>query len=285
MAKAELQEFDTHTQLLDAGCVDAVIVAVPPYFTAAVSIDCIEAGVHVLIEKPMGNTEADARLLLEASRSAKGTVMVAENFFFVPGFVKLREIARSGDWPFGKPLMVALHQFWKMTPKTIPQFYHSPWRHDARLTHGYLIEGGCHTANPIREAFGMVQDVDTRMLCADSKLGKFDTIVANGTLADGTLLQLTASYGMRTFNEHFLQVFSEGGTISVHGDRLELMDADGETRRIETPEIMPKHDYRAELFHFHDVICNRAKLEFKPVQAYGDILFMQKLIDGAKGSI
>lgn len=60
------------------------------------------------------------------------------------------------------------------------------------------------------------------------------------------------------------------------------MDAAGEISRIETPDTTPKHDYCAELPHSHDVIVNGADMKFTSKQAYGDILFMQKLIDAAK---
>ena len=276
------KQYASHTELLRDENVEAVLVAVPPYHSAQIAIDCLAAGRHVMAEKPMGNTEADARALLEASRTSKGTLMVAENFFFVPGYRRLREMARANEWPFGPPLLVTLHQFWKMTPKNIPQFYYAPWRHDERLTYGYLIEGGCHTANPLREAFGMIDEVQSRMLQADPKLGRHDTLIANAVFESGVALQLTTSYGMKSQNRHQIQVHSLEGVISVHGDHLLLMDADMQETRIETPGTHRKHDYKEEWIHFHDVIRGGAGMAFTPEQAYGDILFMQKIIDAAK---
>jgi hypothetical protein len=113
-------------------------------------------------------------------------------------------------------------------------------------------------------------------------LGRHDTVVANAVFESGPILQLTTSYGMKTLHEPEIQVFALEGTIGVCGNRLELKNADNEIERIDCPWTHRKHDYMQEWLHFHDVVVNGAELAFKPEQAYGDILFMQKIIDAAK---
>lgn len=276
-----------HEMLAKDDEVELVLVAVPPYHTAPTAIDCLAAGRHVMCEKPMGNTAADALHLLEASRQAEGRLMIAEQFFFIPGYRKLAEIARTGDWPFSPPLLVRLHQFWRMTPKSIPQFYHSPWRHDKRLTHGYLIEGGCHTANPLREAFGMVEPHGAMLLSADPDLGAHDTLIAHGRFESGPAFQITCSYGLRSHSRQEIELLSPDGSVLVEGGHLLLTDLDRKQTRIETPYPTDhrKPEYRAEWEHFYDVLVNGAEQQFTAEQAYHDILFMQRLIDAAAAPV
>ncbi len=271
-----------YRKMLEDGDIEAVLVAVPPFLTAEISIDCLRAGKHVLAEKPMGNSETDARTLLEESKSRpEQALMVGENFYFYAGFEKLRQIARSGEWPFGPPVFVELHQFWKMTPKTIPQFYHSPWRHDSRLTWGYLIEGGCHMMNPVREAFGMVDKVQARMAQADPALGRYDTLLANGILEGGGIpFQATMGYGTRTFSGEFIQVYAKEGTIAVDAGGIRLFDGDGNITTLKARAEF-ENPYEAELVHFSRAVRNEASLEFTAAQAYGDVLCVQRMIDAA----
>lgn len=272
---------DSADELLSREDVDAVLVAVPPFLLSEFVIKALRAGKHVLSEKPMGNTAADALTVLEAAKTSAGRLMVAENYLFHPVIQKLIQIARMAKWPYGKPILVELHQFWKMTPQSIPQFYHSSWRHDPRLTYGYLIEGGCHTTNPIREMFGMPSSIHSHLLSADPALGRHDTCIAHCKLEDGTACQITMSYGMKSPDGHLLKIYATDGSLFVEGSSLGTIDEDG-MNILEIPKVHPS-GYHAEWVHFYD-ICRGADSIFTPQQSYDDILFMQMLIDQAPES-
>jgi len=278
-SKASIHE-DYH-QVLDRSDVDAVLIAVPPFHTAKITIDALRAGKHVLGEKPMGNTVNEARKLVREWRKTNCTYMVAEQFFFIPTYERLREMARNDDWPFGKPRMIELHQFWKMSPHTITKYYHSAWRHDKRLTWGYLLEGGCHTANPIREAFGMPRKIQSRLLSVDKALGRRDTIVANCVLTSGVNCQLTMAYGFRSQSKPIIEIFSKDGTITVENGTpgLKFVAEDG----TEWTEASPQGPdcYERQWHHFHDVIARGKPLALTPEQTRDDLVFVQKLIDAA----
>lgn len=55
--------------LLQSGCVEAVLVAVPHPLHAAVAIPCMEAGLHVLCEKPLAETVSAADMMLATARA------------------------------------------------------------------------------------------------------------------------------------------------------------------------------------------------------------------------
>jgi predicted dehydrogenase len=272
---------EDYRSLLDRHDIEAVLIAVPPYLTADITIDALRAGKHVLGEKPMANTVEEARKILRVWRKTDCTYMVAEQFFFIPAYQRLREMARTGDWPFGKPRMVELHQYWKMCPHTITKYYHSAWRHDKRLTWGYLLEGGCHTANPIREAFGMPRKIQSRLLSVDKALGRWDTIIANCELSSGTVCQLTMAYGFRTQAKPILELFAKDGTITLENGTsgLKFIAENGE----EWTETMPEDTdcYERQWHHFHEVLAKGKALELTPEQTRDDLVFVQRLIDAA----
>ena len=83
--------------------IDAACVAVPTKFHFQVVKDCLEAGVHVLVEKPMATTLAEADALLELAR-AKGLVLqVGHLQRFNPAF---QALAAQG----GRPLFIDIER-------------------------------------------------------------------------------------------------------------------------------------------------------------------------------
>jgi predicted dehydrogenase len=88
--------FGSYQAALDDPTVDGVIVAVPPCFHRALTIDALAAGKHVLVEKPAFPTMADYHAVRDARDRAGRIVMVAENDHYKPLAVRLRQLLREG---------------------------------------------------------------------------------------------------------------------------------------------------------------------------------------------
>jgi len=76
--------FQTHTELLACNEIDAVSVCTPNFLHAAISIESMKAGKHVLCEKPMATTLEDAQKMLEVSREMNVVLMIGHNQRFMP---------------------------------------------------------------------------------------------------------------------------------------------------------------------------------------------------------
>ena len=75
--------------------VDAVIVATPPTTHVPLALMALDAGKHVLVEKPLAPTAREARTLI-ASAARSGTVlMVGHTFEYNPAVWKLRELVQN----------------------------------------------------------------------------------------------------------------------------------------------------------------------------------------------
>jgi predicted dehydrogenase len=77
--------------------VDAVVVATPPSTHVGIALEAIEAGKHVLIEKPLATTSSDARRLVGAAADAGVTLMVGHTFEYNPAVRKLRELVSNQE--------------------------------------------------------------------------------------------------------------------------------------------------------------------------------------------
>ena len=87
--------FEDFDEGLDA--VDAVVIATPPGTHSPMAMEAISRGKHVLVEKPMATTVADAEKMVEAAASAEVTLMVGHTFEYNPAVWRLRETMQSGE--------------------------------------------------------------------------------------------------------------------------------------------------------------------------------------------
>ncbi|NYJ05903.1 Gfo/Idh/MocA family protein [Petropleomorpha daqingensis] len=88
----------TATRLGDVlGSVDAVVVATPPGTHTGLARRAIEAGRHVLVEKPLATSVEDAELLVRAAHENDVQLMVGHTFEYNAAVWKLRELVRSGS--------------------------------------------------------------------------------------------------------------------------------------------------------------------------------------------
>jgi predicted dehydrogenase len=73
-----------YNRLLRDGDLDAVIVATPTSTHREVTEACLRAGAHVLVEKPLASTVADAESMMAVAKQAQRTLMVGHTFLFNP---------------------------------------------------------------------------------------------------------------------------------------------------------------------------------------------------------
>ncbi len=88
-----VRTFADHRDMLDQ--VDAVSVAVPTILHEAVAVDCIDAGVHVLVEKPIASTSAQGEAIVRAA-TARGVVLqVGHVERFNPAVIEVERMLRD----------------------------------------------------------------------------------------------------------------------------------------------------------------------------------------------
>lgn len=87
----------SYKQLLDNIEIEAVVVATPVSTHYRIAKDALEAGKHVLVEKPISSKSVEAEELFHLSRRAGKCLMVGHTFLFNPAVRKVKEIlGRNG---------------------------------------------------------------------------------------------------------------------------------------------------------------------------------------------
>lgn len=77
--------------------IDGVVLALPPQYHADQAIAALEAGKHVLVEKPIALSVADARRVVEAAQKSGLVAMTGHVLRFHPAFEALEAMVAAGD--------------------------------------------------------------------------------------------------------------------------------------------------------------------------------------------
>jgi predicted dehydrogenase len=88
-------QFDTVERLLENGEVDALVIGTPNYLHSPQTIAALNAGVHVMVEKPMAMNANEAQQMVEASHKSGALLMVAHCWRFDPEVLWLREQVKN----------------------------------------------------------------------------------------------------------------------------------------------------------------------------------------------
>jgi predicted dehydrogenase len=85
------QQYETVEALLKDGNVDALVIATPNYLHALQTIAALNAGMHVMVEKPMAMNAREAEQMCEAAQKSGALLMVAHCWRFDPDVLWLKE--------------------------------------------------------------------------------------------------------------------------------------------------------------------------------------------------
>lgn len=154
--------YTDHQSLINAGSVDAVDLCLPHGLHHGIAIDCMEAGLHVLCEKPLGITIKACRLMAETADRTGTVLSTAAPMRRQPG-------QRVAYWVFnesnliGKPLSFFHH--YRRPAAQLPSGNTAipdrvRWRQDKLMSGGGpVLDSGFHYCDSIRYFFGDVEKV------------------------------------------------------------------------------------------------------------------------------
>ena len=118
-----------HREALADRSIDAVAIATPIKTHRPLCEEAFAAGKHVLVEKPLAGTVADAEAIVRAAAAAGRTLMVGHTFVYNPAVTAVRRAIDSGDlgrvhYIDSQRVNLGLHQFdfnvlWDLGPHDV----------------------------------------------------------------------------------------------------------------------------------------------------------------------
>ena len=192
-----------------ASGLDAVVVCTPNNLHCSQTISALEAGLHVLCEKPMAPSAAMAAKMIVAAQKATRVLQINQTFHYLPTFVKIAGLVARGA------IGHVLHVRCIRAGGTSPDQGWSPgakWYVSKASNGGVILDIGVHMAEMMQWIAGDIAGVSA---CVDTRTKRIDVPDNAAVLmrfkngATGTLhLSWTTPVGAGC-----LEIYGEKGTI------------------------------------------------------------------------
>lgn len=142
--------------------IDIVDICLPPHLHGPVALKAFAAGKHVICEKPVSGSVAEADRMLEAARAADRLFAPIFQYRYGRGLYQLAALQSRGL--AGKPLVATLETHWNRTA----EYYAVPWRGKWASERGGAVLGhAIHIHDLVTAFFGPITEVsailDTRV--------------------------------------------------------------------------------------------------------------------------
>lgn len=214
--------------------VDLVIIASTPPSHAEYAIAALEAGKHVLCEKPMALDATEARRMVDAAERGRQVAWIDHELRYEPNRRKARELIRAGAIGEVRHLELTLKPYLRGDGR--PQTSAAPWTwwYDRSQGGGILGAVGSHlidlcrfwTGHEVSHVAGLVQTfVRERRDAAGAARAVTADDLASGvlTLGDGVVATVTLSAVAYHGAGHLAQITGSEGTLLLTGEtKLEI---------------------------------------------------------------
>jgi predicted dehydrogenase len=212
--------YEDHGTLLEreAEVLDFVDVTTPPYVHAAVARAALEKGLHVLCEKPLATSVADARGLIAQAERSKRVLFPAHNYKHAPVIKAVRQVLDKGS--IGDVHAVTLSTFRNTHARGVPE-WNPDWRRESQYSGGGIaMDHGSHT---FYLAFEWMRTYPTSISAQMVTKGAFDTedtLITTLMFPTGmATAHLTWTAGIRKV---IYTIHGDGGAIRVEDDDIEV---------------------------------------------------------------
>jgi predicted dehydrogenase len=258
--------------LLKSGEIDAVYIALPNSMHCEYAVRAAQAGVHVLVEKPMAVTEDECERMARAARDAGVKLMVAYRLHFERANLEAIEVARSGR--IGEPRLFSSTFSMQVVPGNI--------RVKSALGGGVLYDIGIYCINAARGLF-RDEPLEVRAVTSGS-VGDVEEAVSCILRFPGErLATFTCSFGAADVSEY--RVVGTKGDLAVEPAYEYAMalqhrlTIDGEVKE---RRFAKRDQFAPELLYFSDCVLKGQDPEPSADEGLADVRVIRALYRSAQ---
>lgn len=210
-------QFTDVRDMIASGAVDAVLIATPHYFHTSMGIAALEAGLHVMVEKPLSVHKADCERLIAAHKGGGQIFAAMFQLRTDPLYKQLKSLIADGELGEIRRIL------WDCTDwfRTETYFSSGGWRATWKGEGGGVLLNQCpHNLDLYQWLFGVPDEVTG--FC---QFGRYhdieveDDVTAYFRYQNGTHASFITSTGEAP-GKNLLQITGENGLLTVDGRRL-----------------------------------------------------------------
>lgn len=201
--------FTNHVQMLEDVEMDLVYVSVPPKYHHQVVSDVISKNSNVLCEKPLANSEEEARSLYNQAKE-KG-ILHAMNFPLNYNAGSKSFAALINEGYIGKLRRIELKMHFPEWPRAWQQ---NDWV-ASKEQGGYVLEVGVHYIQQIHKIFGPMKFIHKSIQFPNDPKASENGIIAHLELEDGTPVLIDGLSQVAGLEEIKFTAYGSEGTLSL----------------------------------------------------------------------
>jgi predicted dehydrogenase len=267
-----------HRALLDAGGIDAVLVCSPNATHAQVVVDALEAGVHVLVEKPLCTSVAEATWIIDVRDRARLVVQVGYMKRFDPAVEALLD-ELPADWlpthiataTFDPGMREAFGLAGAPTTLSREDAFLGALVHDVNLVNAVLARCGA-TVDRVVDAWG--DEDGTRATATIALAGEARwTAVWMALPGAGTFREHVALYGRDGVRE-----LEFPAPYALHQPTIYRRTSADRAGAVTTTRSSWHEAYERQLRHFHQAVTAGAQCRTPAEEGLADIRLLTELL-------
>lgn len=220
--RSAVKRYNDYKELLAQIKPELVAIATESGNHAQIALDCIEAGCHVIIEKPIALSIADANAIIKAAAEKGVKVCTNHQNRFNKAVQKTRQELEAGS--FGKLLHGTAHILWNRNKGYYEQ---APWRGTWAMDGGTLMNQCIHNIDLLRwmmggevdEVFAYTDNLQHDYIEAED-LGMAVVKFSNGSYG---MIEGTSNVYPRNLEET-LYMFGTDGTVKLGGKSVNIIE-------------------------------------------------------------
>ncbi len=257
------KSFSDYKELAENAEFDAVIVSTPPNSHPEIAEYFMNLGKHVLCEKPLCLSTAEAEQMIETAEKTGVKFTMASKFRYVEDAVKAKSLVASGT--LGKVI-----QFENAFTAKVDMS--KRWNSDAEISGGgVLMDNGTHSVDIIRYFLGGIEEI----LAVEA--GKINGLKVdeNVKMLAKTISGITASvdltWGINKELPNFISIYGTNGTLHVGWRESKYKLNSNPDWTVFGKGYDKVQAFRSKLENFRNAILGTEELLIKPADALASV--------------
>ena len=170
--------------------IDIVDICLPPHLHFSACKQSLEAGKHVICEKPLVSSLEELDKLQQISKQTGKTIFPIFQYRYGPGFSKLKALIKSGL--AGKPLVASLDTHWNRGKEYYSKAWRGTWKGEQG---GAILSHSIHIHDLISMIFGPVSNVFAKLTTRVNDIEVEDCAALSIEMKNGALVTSSITLG------------------------------------------------------------------------------------------
>jgi predicted dehydrogenase len=258
-------------QMLDRETLDGVIVCTPPNTHAELCVTAMEAGLHVLCEKPLALDSASARRMLDTADECDVKFTMASKFRYVDDVLKAKAIVTSG-------ILGEIVLFENTFAGHVDMS--SRWNSNPQISGGgVLIDNGTHSVDIVRYLLGPLTEVQAVEGKRIQDLEVEDTVRVFLRTERNEVANIDLSWSLNKQSPYYISIYGTEGTVLVGWKESKYRRNSDQDWIIFGKGYDKFEAFRNQIENFSAAIVGEETLRIKPADAIASVEVVEAAYD------